>query len=1565
MKKTFRLLLPALVFVCAAILVLSFLVGASRSALLAAVGAAPASLASHMESLPLAAPVVAANAAQGNPLNALPLQFVANAGQARPEARYTVNGAGHALYFLENEVLFASQANRFAGKRPGMRDRQLQRLELQMSTLRLGFVGANRSPEIDGGAQLSGVANYFLGNDPAQWRVNVPTFQGVVYRDLYPGVDLRFGGIQGELKSEFILQPGVDPGVIAMRYEGAKSLRLSANGDLLITTPSGVLVEEAPVIYQEAGGERQLLSGGYLLDSGQVGFWVAGVNPDLPLVIDPAYIYSSYLGGATEEDVAYEIRVDAQGNIFVTGYTYATDFPLWNALYTSPQYIFVTKIIQANGVYTYAYSTYLGGSSQDMAMDLAVDSQGNAIIAGVAQSTDFPITNNAPQKTITPGDSRDAFVTKIISASGIYTLGLSTFLGGNGIDQAWGVDVAPDGAIWVAGVTDYSSEANYFPTTPNALIHSPVTSGYAFVTKYIQAGGVYTYAFSTLLGGDPYDDQAYDIAVDSAGNAYVTGDAWTENFPVYKAIDSSMPIYGKGFVTKYVYASGVYTYGYSTFLGANDGNNHLEAIAVDDGGNAYVTGFSTGSYPRVKAVDNIRSSFYEPVVSKISPSGAGYVLAFSSFLGGSGDSEYGNAIATDGHGNIYVTGYTNSTDFPTWRALQPNFGGMTDIFVTKIIQAGEVYTYGYSTYLGGNNYEGGWGIDTDASGKVYVSGHSKSTTYPTLRAIQPVGGGAYLDAVVTVLGETDLAISKRVTPSGIIDAGDDLTYTLVFTNNSDLTATGVVITDLLPITLTGATYQASGVVVTPTGSAPYVWQVSNMPGRASGQIRITAQVSPTVQGMFQLSNLARIASTSAGFKDENQFNDSASVNSQVSGACPILGLAAANDSPTLWGESTAFTATVTAGCQMSYLWDFGDGTSGSGQTTGHVYAKPGVYTAKVTGANPYDTQFATTQVVVTCDCCARLGEAYYHSVQQAVDASASGSDVVKIAGTCSGVNNQAGLAQVVYLDKPLTLQGGYTITNWTLPDPQAYSTTLDAQGDGRVLYLDVGAEATLLGLRLTGGDAEGLGGGAPGMDTAGGVYAISATLTMQNCELFGNMADNSGGMDLAWTPATLTENWIHNNTANADGGGLTFYYSPVTLTHNLISENQAGLVYGGDGAGVSGFGDGEVIQLEHNTILSNTALYNIALDEGGLGGGVSFENVIVGLSGNTLEENDAGEDGGGIYLYHTDATLDGNLVASNTADQKGGGVFLEECYGQLANNAIVDNQASEGGSGMAVSGGQYQALHTTLSGNTGSSGLALYPPEHPRQDYITMTNTILAGHSVGVSVTASMPLSLEWVLWDPSTPVTLTAEGGATVNVQSQLTGDPAFDADGYHLTLRSAAIDTAATMGVAVDIDSQPRPMNGAPDLGADEHPHTLLLTGAGTGFTPDGLFDCSWSVTEPITLTYAFQPFPTKSTGSYQFAGMAFQLGAFAANGDPLLAPIQPLTITLHYDESALPAGIDEAFLGVYRYDPLLPGWVALIVLDRDLANDTLTMLLDHFSEFALLGETPGKVYLPLVRR
>lgn len=553
------------------------------------------------------------------------------------------------------------------------------------AVVRMRLEGPTRqpAPTLEGLEPQPGVSNYLRGNDPAQWRTAVPHYARVKYSAVYPGIDLVYYGNPQQLEYDFILAPGADPNQIALTFEGAEGIRLAENGDLILSVGGGELVQQAPRIYQEIAGERRVVEGRYLLKTDatapdalpRIGFEVASYQADVALVIDPVLVYSTYLGGSGY-DTAHGIAVDTAGNAYVMGTTSSVDFPTRNAI--DPTYhgfgdVFVAKInSQGNGL---VYSTYLGGSDTEESRSIAVDAAGNAYVTGSPWSSDFP-TYNALNSTL--GGEWDAFVTKLNAIGN--ALVFSTYLGGSDVDIGHGIAVDVAGNAYVTGLT----QSLNFPTR-NAF--DPTYNGdyEAFVTK-INAGGD-TLVYSTYLGGSDRDE-GKAIAVDAAGTAYIVGDTSSRNFPTKNAYDRTLGAISDAFITKLNARGNALIY--STYLGGS-GLEYGNDIAVDAAGNAYVTGTTLSpDFPTLNAYDRTLGSTRDAFVTKLKAGGK--TLVYSTYLGGR-SREFANGIAVDAAGNAYVTGDTSSKYFPTVNAYDPTINSGIDAYVTQLSTSGNALIY--------------------------------------------------------------------------------------------------------------------------------------------------------------------------------------------------------------------------------------------------------------------------------------------------------------------------------------------------------------------------------------------------------------------------------------------------------------------------------------------------------------------------------------------------------------------------------------------------------------------------------------------------------------------------------------------------------------------------------------------------------------------------------------------------------------------------------------------------------------------------------------------------------
>lgn len=705
-------------------------------------------------------------------LGSLPLGFEPNRGQGDKSAEYFARGAGYTIALLPSGVSM-----------------NLRGKQGQQETIGIRFEGTTKHVRPVATDPLPGKVNYFLGSDRRRWQTDIPTFAEVDYPELYPGIDLIYYGQQNRLEFDFRVRSGADPSRIRLRMSGEK-ITLDKNGDLLI----GQWRQHKPVAYQIVGASgRTPVDCDYVLRGNSVSLKLGHYDRRAELVIDPVVSYATYLGGTSNDAIA-KIKVDAAGNLYITGSTASANFATPGAEQTnsggniSPfnqiQFgdAFVAKLNAAGTALVYA--TYLGGSGDDFATSIAIDPTGNAYVVGATQSSSFPVSAGAVQTTYkgftnnngfyNPGDG---FLVKL-NAAGNQLL-YATFLGGALNDLPTGVAVASNGNAVVVGGTGSTD----FPTTANAFARQfrgsanfgPSVAGDGFLTVVNAAGT--TLVYSTFLGGRSHDG-ASGVALDAQDNMYVCGITFSSDFPftpgafqtTFKGLETNTDYNnaaGDAFVSKFSSQGAIV---YSTYLGGTL-REAAAGIAVGADGAAYVTGITTSTnfpvtanapqktYGGDRAYGTVGNSYYgDGFLAKVNPQGT--ALVYATYLGGKGD-EAGMDIAVDVSNNAYVAGFTTSTEFPVTadasQRVNGGFGGQGfppnanqgffdervrntgDAFLTKVAADG---TLTYSSFIGGNKDDAANAVAVDAAGNVYIAGSTLSTALSTSGTAQSTFGGA-------------------------------------------------------------------------------------------------------------------------------------------------------------------------------------------------------------------------------------------------------------------------------------------------------------------------------------------------------------------------------------------------------------------------------------------------------------------------------------------------------------------------------------------------------------------------------------------------------------------------------------------------------------------------------------------------------------------------------------------------------------------------------------------------------------------------------------------------------
>ncbi|HZQ95936.1 MAG TPA: SBBP repeat-containing protein [Candidatus Sulfotelmatobacter sp.] len=762
----------------------------------------------------------------------LPLAFEANQGQADPQVKYTARGKGYTLFLTSDKAYFVMPVAAKAGLRDtstigpramlrhkligpaktmkelGRRVPANGRRNNLVASIAMEMLGSNPSPKLTAENQLPGTTNYLVGRDPSKWRSHIAQYANVRYHEIYPGVDLWFHG-KGKLEFDFIVNPGASPQSVQLGFKGLKELRTNPSGDLVLVSAAGDLLLHRPFAYQEENGVREAVDARFVVKQNQVTFALAAYDRSRQLVIDPAVSYSTYLGGSKEDD-ANAITVDGSGNAYITGETDSIDFPGPSGGITTIGPVagfdvFVTELDTAGNL---VFTTLVGGENEDNGDAIAVDSTG-IYVAGGTSSALFPVTTG---QTVFGGGTtsgpNDGFLFKLKPDGS--SLLWSTYVGGTDSDIALGVAVDSAQNVYVVGDT-YSTNLGggvLNPLSGGGQLNNGAGSNGAddgFIAKVKNDGS--QYLFLSYLGGSNAD-LATGVALDPAGNVYVSGETVSADFPVTTGAlqvacgtdpngscnAGAGTIFDDAFVTA-ITPTNTPGYIYSTYLGGGDSDDAF-AIAADSSGNAYITGrTSSTDFWTQNPVTGLSTlvGAENAFVTSLNPTGTS--LNYSTYLGGTG-SDQGFSIAVDNIINTaYVTGLTTSSDFPVQGATQGTFGGggaafKSDAFVTEFALTGSSLSLPFSTFVGGSGDEdfvfGGIAVD-QVTGDVLVTGVTNSADLPVSNGV-PYGGGGNCtlattqivpcpDAFVTVFAPTpDFSIAG--TPLSAVNAGGSTTSTI-------------------------------------------------------------------------------------------------------------------------------------------------------------------------------------------------------------------------------------------------------------------------------------------------------------------------------------------------------------------------------------------------------------------------------------------------------------------------------------------------------------------------------------------------------------------------------------------------------------------------------------------------------------------------------------------------------------------------------------------------------------------------------------------------------------------
>ncbi len=1535
----------------------------------------------------------------------LPLSFIPNRGQLDEAVLYSAQGAGQTLWFgadgltiremkssppLQGVGAYARLGPTGRAAIPSGASYLTNSPPTPPSEVNLRFVNANPTPQITNAAQLPGLVNYFVGNDPQQWQTNVPTYGQITYHDLWSGIDLLYEGHPGALKSTFFIAPGADPTQIQLTYPQADSLNLDEQGNLLIQAGSMQLRESSPIAWQDIPGQgHQAVLVNYQLAADGQSYTFAlpqGYNPAYPLVIDPELVYSTFLGA--EDLYGRDIAVDEDGNVYLLINS--------NGASGNNAYVYVIKI-NASGS-AILHFAYLSGSSWDYGSELVIDDLGYIYAVGTTSSSNFPVTPGAFSITL---NGNDAFVVKMNPAD----LGLvyATFLGGSGHEDGSGLAVDDMGQVYVTGSTMSSD----FPVTPGAFDSTCGTDGACnpnqwghetfdvFVAKFNSAGTSLQYA--TFLGGNRVDF-GHNIAVDDQGNVYLAGVTLSSSgFPITAgAFDTVCGTdgdcnYGDSNNTNDVFVIKLNANGteidYGTFLGGSQ-DEYPMAIAVNEGGNAYILGHTQSwEFP---ATPNAFDPYFEGGTCGLAPDTfpcsdifvvkmnlAGSNLDYSTFLGGT-DDDTGVDLFLDHVNNAYVVGGTTSSDFPiTPNAMNPNYAGgicteysysspCPDAFLAKLNAAGSNLIY--STFIGGSAYDLSLGITMDKGGNIYLTGDTTSADFPVTPGVITTtyhgktcgtAPNSYpcRDGFVMKQALKSLEVGKYAPP--VVAKGQPITYTLTVANYTGITLTNVVLTDVIPInasyieggtkignviswtipslplyngvtqttfvvtatqTITNSNYRvtasggysstASVPIVTIMGEPNLIIHKSG-PSIVETSHPITYTLTVTNYGLIPATNVVITDALPVGANFVQATNGGQLINGQVvSWTIPTL---AANGGVT----HTTFMVTATQSITNS---NYRVTARGGYSATGNVpivtimgqpnlsihksgpsiveVGQPLTYTLSVTNYG----LIPATNVVIT-------------------DALPAGANFVHATNEGQLINGQI----VSWTIPTLAANGGVTQTTFMVTATQSITNSnyrVTASGDysatGNVPIVTIMGQPNL-SIHKSG----------PSIVEVG--QPLTYTLIVTNCGLIPAtnvvitdalpiganfvQAANGGqlinGQVVSWTIPSLAAN-----------DGVTHTTFVVTATQTITNNNYR-VTASGD---YSATGNVPIVTIvgEPNLIIhksgpstvivSQPITYTLSVTNYGL---IPVTNVVITdvlpVGANFVQATNGGQLINGQVVSWTIPTLAANggvthttfvVTATQTITNSDYGLLADGGYGAMGSQPIV-----------------------TLVNEEPIAGLIMvynFSPSWPTQP-LSFLATVTAGSGI---------INYTWSFGDGSLGFgeTLDHTYLCAGNYTAQVTATNSYN---------SMTASTLVTVPAAIP------PQGG-----------TICLTPGVTLTAISGVFS------ETIILNYTLQSIT--STGSLSNVGLFYDLSASYLTATQIAQPQagQRYTITVTYRQEDLPAGINEADLALYYWNG--SEWVKEPSSVVDVKANTISATPDHFSLWAALATNPNsdkKVFLPLI--
>ncbi len=651
--------------------------------------------------------------------------FVENNGRYPDEVYFYASGPGGTLFFTDNGIIVdritgtsGFSLPRERGRMPvdsaavadGILERHAFRIDFPGSSMDVLPAGIDRGP-----AQI----RYMTGTDGGSSSRGAAMYGQVLYRDLYPGIDLLYERTSaGHLKYDLLVAPGADLSQVVFRYEGISDLSINGAGELVLHGPAGEMLETSPQVWQEYDDHDTSRKGRYrILGPNLLGFEVEETDPSAAIVFDPGLLWSTLIGGGSLES-ALTSAVESDGNIIIAGYTLSDDYPTTMGAYqttlASLADVFVSRL-DPTGSELLA-STFIGGADFEAAQALVLDDTGAILLAGMTRSSDFPITSSAFDGEA--NGSQDVFLLKLDAR--LDSIHFSTYLGGSNFDEAIALKTTHAGEVLVAGRTFsalYQTTAGAFDLDYNGF-------GDGFVSKLDGTGS--QLMFSTFIGGN-LGDRIWGMETDEAGSIYLTGLTRSSTFPVTAgAFDTTPDDSSDAFLVK-LSADGAQLE-FSTLLGGRDDDEGI-SVVVDPAGPVYVCGTTkSNNFP-------VTPGAFQTTIGRDSDAfiaqfdATGSTLTACTYQGGF-LADFGWRLGLLPTGEVVLGGHTLSTDFPvTANAWDPDFnGGTYDLFLTRF--SADLADAGHSTYLGGSIDEYCWDFCLNAAGDVILSGETNSSDFP-------------------------------------------------------------------------------------------------------------------------------------------------------------------------------------------------------------------------------------------------------------------------------------------------------------------------------------------------------------------------------------------------------------------------------------------------------------------------------------------------------------------------------------------------------------------------------------------------------------------------------------------------------------------------------------------------------------------------------------------------------------------------------------------------------------------------------------------------------------------